>query len=63
MVESMVRGFLGDPFGKTNEGFAEQNRLQAAYQQLNSEIQRSYQQVELVARKHGVPLPPKRKIK
>jgi hypothetical protein len=60
MVESMVRGFLGDPFGKTNEGFAEQNRLQAIHQQLNTEIQRSFQQVELVARKHGVALPSKR---
>ncbi|MFO0787113.1 MAG: hypothetical protein U0573_12275 [Phycisphaerales bacterium] len=57
MVESFIRGFLGDPFGKVQEGMAAQNQLQRDYQQAAQQIRDTYYRVEEIAVARGARLP------
>jgi hypothetical protein len=59
LVESFIRGFLGDPFGKANEIQAAQTQLQRNYQAANQQIKSTFHRVEEVAVLHGVTLPPR----
>lgn len=53
MVESLLRGFLGDPFGKANETIAAGNRLQQEYQTARKQVRSTFQRVEQIAVAHG----------
>jgi hypothetical protein len=58
-VESLIRGFLGDPFGKANEIIAAGNQVQWKYQAACQEIRLTYNRVEEIAVAHGANLPRK----
>lgn len=57
MVESFIRGFLGDPFGKVNEITAAENQLQQSLQLASQKIRDTFQRVEEIAVAHGANLP------
>lgn len=57
LVESFIRGFLGDPFGKVNEVSAAQNQLQRNFQTASQQIRDSFHRVEELAVSHGANLP------
>jgi hypothetical protein len=59
IVESFIRGFLGDPFGKANEITAAQNQLQRNYQAASKQVRESFRRVEEIAVAHGANLPKK----
>lgn len=56
LVESFVRGFLGDPLGKMNEINAGRTEFEREAQAIQKEIQRTFQEVEKVALKYGAKL-------
>jgi hypothetical protein len=56
-VESMIRGFLGDPFGKVIEISDAQSALQQRAHAANQKIQETYRRVEEIAVLHGASLP------
>ncbi len=57
IVESMIRGFLGDPFGKAGEILASQGQLQQQYGSASQSVKTSWQRVEEIAVLHGARLP------
>lgn len=57
LVESFIRGFLGDPFGKVNEISAAQNQLQKNFQTASQQVRDSFHRVEELAVSHGANLP------
>jgi hypothetical protein len=59
VVESFVRGFLADPFGKANELKAAQNQLQREYQDALRQVHATWDEVEDSAARHGAKLPQK----
>ena len=59
-AESLIRGFLGDPFGKANEVARAQNQLQGHVQAAQQQIRVSFQRVEEVAVARGANLPKKK---
>ncbi len=59
VVESFFRGVMGDPFGKTHESIAEQNRLRANWQRALTQIRETFQRAEELAVTHGAELPKK----
>lgn len=60
MVESFIRGMLGDPLGKAKEIGAAQSELQREYQAARSEIRESFGRVEDIAVQNGANLPRQR---
>jgi hypothetical protein len=61
MVESLIRGFMGDPFGKANEIVTAENQLQRSYQTALQQIRATFQRVEELAVTHGANLPKAKK--
>ena len=61
LVESFIRGFLGDPFGKAIEDAAAGNQLQRSYQAAGQQIRDTFHRVEEVAVVHGANLPQRNK--
>lgn len=57
LIESFVRGFLGDPFGKTTELIAEGNQLQLRYSAAQQSIKTTFDRVQEIAVLHGAQLP------
>lgn len=57
MVESFIRGFLGDPFGKVNELTAAEDQLQRNAQSAGQQIRDTFHRVEEIAVAHGANLP------
>lgn len=57
MVESFLRGFIGDPFGKTNESIAARNQLVTNYNSAQQQIKQTFQRVEELAVSHGAKMP------
>ncbi len=61
MVEALIRGFMGDPFGKANEFATAENQLQRSYQTARQQIRATFQRVEELAVTHGANLPKAKK--
>lgn len=61
MVEALIRGFMGDPFGKANEFATAENQLQWSYQTAQQQIRATFQRVEELAVTHGANLPKAKK--
>jgi len=59
LLEAFIRGFMGDPFGKANEGNAEQRRIRARYQKAMTEVRETFQRVEVSAARYGASRPKK----
>ena len=59
MMESFIRGFLGDPFGKANESAQAENQLQRDYRTAAQQVKFTFDHVEEVAVAHGARLPRK----
>lgn len=57
MVESFIRGFLGDPFGKVNELTTAEDQLQRNAQSAGQQIRDTFHRVEEIAVAHGANLP------
>lgn len=57
LIESFLRGLLGDPLGKANELRAAQTELQRHYQTAQQQIKQTFHRVEEVAVLHGASLP------
>ncbi len=57
LVETFVRGMLGDPLGKVNELAAAQTQLQRDYQSARSEIKETFNRVEELTARYGANLP------
>lgn len=57
IVESLIRGFLGDPLGKANEITSTENELQRSYKFASRQVLDTYHRVEEVAVAHGANLP------
>ena len=57
LLESALRGFLGDPFGKANEMIASENKLQRDYREALQQVKLTYDRVENTAVAHGARLP------
>jgi hypothetical protein len=60
VLESIVRGFALDPFGKTNEMMAEDNRIKEKNDKAHTKITETIQHVEDVAVGYGAELPRKK---
>lgn len=61
MVEALIRGFMGDPFGKANEIVTAENQLQRNYQTALQQIRATFHRVEELAVTHGANLPKAKK--
>jgi len=61
MVEALIRGFMGDPFGKANEIVTAENQLQRSYQTALQQIRATFHRVEELAVTHGANLPKAKK--
>ncbi len=61
MIEALIRGFMGDPFGKANEIVTAENQLQRSYQTAQQQIRATFQRVEELAVAHGANLPKAKK--
>ena len=59
MVESLIRGFLGDPFGKASEVMDAQGQLQKKYKEAAEQVKMTFHRVEEIAVAHGARLPAK----
>ena len=59
MVESFIRGFLSDPFGKANEIASASDQLQRDYQTSSKEIRETFNRVQEIAAAKGAKLPKK----
>ena len=59
LIESFIRGFLGDPMGKANEMNAGQSELRRRFQAASDEVKATFNHVEEVAVAHGAKLPQK----
>jgi len=57
LIESFVRGMLGDPLGKAKELGAAQTQLQRDYQEARSEIKETFNHVEDLTTQYGANLP------
>jgi hypothetical protein len=57
LVESFIRGLLGDPLGKANQVAAEQGELLRGYNAASRGIRETFNRVEEVAVGHGAKLP------
>ena len=60
MAESFIRGFFGDPFGKSAELFAAQTQLQRDAQAASLSIKQTFETVEVIAVGHGAKMPPRK---
>jgi hypothetical protein len=60
MVESFIRGMLGDPFGKANEISAAQSQILRDYKAARSEIKETFDRVEDIAVRNAANLPTQR---
>jgi hypothetical protein len=56
MVESFIRGFLGDPLGKASEVAAEQSELARDYNAANRQIKATFDRLEEIAVANGATL-------
>jgi hypothetical protein len=59
IVESFIRGFLGNPFGKAGEPGDAQSQLQKRFKEAAQQIKLTFHHVEEVAVAHGARLPTK----
>ena len=57
MVESFIRGFIGDPFGKTTEIIDAQGQLQKKCKEAAEQVKLTFHRVEEIAVAHGARLP------
>lgn len=57
VVESFIRGFMGDPFGKVNEQINAQNQLAMAAQNAHQQIKLTFNKVQEIAVTYGAKLP------
>lgn len=57
MIESFIRGAMGDPFGKAQEAIAAKNQLQQSYQYATNQIKLTLNRVEEIAVGYGASLP------
>lgn len=53
MLESFIRGFLGDPFGKSNEIRESQNQIERAALNAAQQIRSTFNRIEEIAVLHG----------
>lgn len=58
-VESFIRGFLGDPFGKAGEIMSASDQLQRDFQTASQQIRETYNHVQDIAVAKGAKLPKK----
>jgi hypothetical protein len=58
-VESVIRGFLGDPFGKASEIMDAQGELQKKFKDAAQQVKLTFHRVEEIAVAHGAHLPAK----
>ena len=49
MVESAIRGFLGDPFGKASEIMDAQGDLQKTFKEAAQQVKQTFHRVEEIA--------------
>ena len=54
LIESMIRGYNGDPFGKLGEAIQADTQLQKNYKQAQYQVGVTADNITTVARKHGV---------
>lgn len=57
LVESFIRGMLGDPLGTANEMRSAQTQLQRDYQAADRQVKDTFHRVEELAVLHGASLP------
>ena len=57
LLESFLRGAMGDPFGKANELIVMSNQLQQNYQQAAIQIKTTFNRIEEIAVGYGAKLP------